>query len=233
MNQITPGGILSVKHKWPNSKKFDNQDTFLTINQEPVEVSYYFWAQQFWFINGDGGYLGVQTGGQINGLNTKIAIFSVWQALDAKKANSTNSWAGAFGHEGTGFSCKIPFDWRQNIKYRLRLMKNASDTPPISNSWSAFIQEVSTGIEECIGQILLPSQWGGLTRDSNFFVEYFLPVNGCENVPFAQATLHRPNREYGNIIPIEVPTYETYGTCASNGRVTYRQDDSVLLETGL
>lgn len=233
MNQVTPGGIISVKHRWPNKKEYNNQDTFLTINHEPIENSYYFWAQQFWFISGDGGYLGLQTGGQINGLITKIAIFSVWNALDAKKENLTGSWAGTFGGEGTGFSCKIPFNWRQNVQYRLRLIKIANlNTHINSNWWIAFIQEVYTGNEESIGQILLPTQWGGLTMDSNFFVEYFLPVSGCENIPFAQATLHKLSREH-NITPIEVPTYETYGVCASNGRVTYRQDCSILLETGM
>ena len=234
MNQVTPGGIISVKHRWPNTKEYNNQDTFLTINHEPIEDSYYFWAQQFWFMNGDGGYIGLQTGGQINGLTTKIAIFSVWKALDAKKSNLISSWAGTFGGEGTGFSCKIPFNWRQNVEYRLRLIKITNlDTHPNSDWWSAFIQEVPSGKEESIGQILLPTQWGGLTRDSNFFVEYFLPVSDCENIPFAQATLQETCREHNSITPIGVPKCETYGVCASNGRVTYRQDNSISLETGI
>ena len=66
-NKLTPGGMIAVKHQWPASptywdgqqQGFYNLDTFVTIDKAP-ENSYYFWAQQFWFIGGDGGYIGLQ-----------------------------------------------------------------------------------------------------------------------------------------------------------------------------
>jgi hypothetical protein len=227
MDQVIPGGILSVKHTWPEKKAYYNQDAFLTITQEPSEVSYYFWAQQFWFENGDGGYLGIQTRGQLNERESKIGIFSIWKALDSKKSNIENSWAGSFGHEGTGFSCKIPFDWRSGIQYRLRLSKmSAYNNSDSSNWWSAFIQE------ECIGQIQIPDKWGGLGSGDNFFVEYFLPVQNCDKIPYAKATLHKPTRNIGEVLPIGLPEFEAYGVCASSGTASNQADASIILETG-
>lgn len=152
-----------------------------------------------------------------------------------KKSGLANSWSGDFGHEGSGFSCKISFEWKENRQYRLRLSKDSvlakSDS---SNWWSAYIQDVNAIEEECIGQISLPTEWGELKADDNFFVEYFLPVKGCENLPYAKATLHRPNRENGEVIPISLPLIETYGNCASNGiAVMDEASTAVILEIGL
>lgn len=239
MSEITAGGMVSVKHQWPKAPNYEygqegfyNQDTFLTINSAPVN-SYYFWAQQFWFINGNGGYMGLQTGGNLNGHETKIAIFSIWDALDAVAGQAKNSYAGPFGGEGVGYSCKIEYDWQDNVEYRVRLWELSDARKPEEPEWwGAWIMDMSTQEETFIGKILVPANWKWLNSSGNFFVEYFLPTNGCENVPYAKATLSVPRRENGTVQPISAPIAEEYGVCKSVAKTTVK-DGIVIAETGV
>jgi len=232
MDQVTPGGMLAVTYKWPENENY-NLNTFLTINQEPQGISYLSWAQQFWFKNGDGGYMGIQTGGDLNGIETKIAIFSIWQALDVKKADLENSWAGPFGNEGTGLSCRIPYEWKQGVLYRISLSKIDTSRFVTSNWWGAYIQDISSMQKLNIGHILLPSGWGRLSSIDNFFVEYFMPIQSCENIPYTKATLNKPNRDNGKIQPLGLVKIEEYGKCSTNGKASLKSDGSITLETGL
>ena len=65
------------------------------------ETKILFWAHQFGFKNGPGGYIGLQT---VEG-KTK-AIFSIWDALSGSNGCDT------FSGEGTGIRCLIDYDWK-------------------------------------------------------------------------------------------------------------------------
>ena len=56
--QITPGGMAYTWYNWPQLpvNGFYNFDVLLTIDLDPSEQSTYYWAHQFGFKNGDGGY---------------------------------------------------------------------------------------------------------------------------------------------------------------------------------
>ena len=69
--------------------------------------------------------MGLQTGAKLGGKEQKIAIFSIWKALDAKKGNGDDAFVGTFDGEGTGYSCKIAYDWKEGTEYRLRLWEIA------------------------------------------------------------------------------------------------------------
>src|SRR2546430_17704647 len=66
----------------------------------------YFWSHQFWLVGGEAGYAGLQTSGSEP--TGKIAIFSVWEALGGEGPD----YAAPFSGEGSGFSVRIPFEWR-------------------------------------------------------------------------------------------------------------------------
>ena len=238
-NSVTPGGMIAVKHQWPaepvtdKHKGFYNLDTYLTIDKEPPKKSYYFWAQQFWFGGGDGGYMGLQTGANLAGKKKKIAIFSIWKALDAKPGNGKDAHAGTFGGEGVGYNCKIAFDWKEATQYRLRLYEVADARKPKDPEWwGAWVMDMSTKQETFIGQILVPGSWNWMTSSTNFFVEYFLSVPSCDQIPYAKATLHMPTRENGRVVPTRAPSLETYGICKSVAKVYLGAENSAICETG-
>ena len=85
--QITPGGMAYIWYDWPQLpvSGFYNFDVLLTIEVDPGVQSAYYWAHQFGFKNGDGGYMGLQTNGFMQGEWVgKMAIFSIWEALAAE-----------------------------------------------------------------------------------------------------------------------------------------------------
>lgn len=237
---VTPGGMIAVKHPWPQEpvtpkqKGFYNLDTFLTIDKAPTMKSYYFWSMQFWFDSGNGGYMGLQTGGNIAGQEKdKIAIFSIWDALDAKPGNGKDAWAGTFGGEGVGYSCRIAYDWNEGTEYRLRLFEIADSRYPNEPEWwGAWVMNMTTCEETFIGMILVPASWSWLTSGSNFFVEYFLSVPSCDQIPYAKATLHTPTRENGRVHPTGPPSIETYGKCKSAAKVYLGANNDAICETG-
>src|SRR5262245_443796 len=81
---------------------------------DPTPVGY-FWSHQGGLLGGEAAYFGVQTmGWEPTG---KIAIFSVWQAVDAEGPEH----AAPFGGEGTGMTVRIRYDWVPGRRARLAL----------------------------------------------------------------------------------------------------------------
>jgi hypothetical protein len=65
----------------------------------------YFWSHQLAVIGGEAAYFGLQTlGSEPTG---KIAIFSLWRAVDAEGPQYVAPFAG----EGTGMSVRIKYEW--------------------------------------------------------------------------------------------------------------------------
>ena len=66
---VTPGGMAYVWLTWPPvpTQGSDSFDITLRIIHDPGPRSAYFWAHQFRFVDGDGGYIGLQTNGYMQG----------------------------------------------------------------------------------------------------------------------------------------------------------------------
>jgi hypothetical protein len=227
MKSFVPGGIISIEHTWPLGNNYIEHSATLLIESEPKLESAYFWAQQFWFSNGDGGYMGIQTGGDLHALRQKIAIFSIWKALAAEKSTITNSFAGPFDHEGSGFSCKIPFEWKEGTMYILKLKNIESDT-----WWEASIEEVESTSISTIGRIQVPENWGNLKSKSNFFIEYFRPVNQCEDLPFEKTYFGEPVMKNNMEVRPNEHKICIYGKCISLGRIVENTGSTFTVETG-
>lgn len=231
MKPQIPFGIISVKHFWINSYNYYKTSFTLLVEYEPKIRAAYFWAQQFWFHGGDGGYFGIQSDGDINGSREKIAIFSIWKSIGAIKSNHAKSSAESFGHEGSGFSCKIPFAWKEGCVYKLELIRQSSADDTDTSSWQAYITDTGSSVTSLIGTINVPSDWGNLKPQSNFFVEYFRSVGSCQDTPFEKSV-------YGNLIMTEDKeiqplnsSHETYGECANIGLIS-KTGNSFVIETG-
>ncbi|KAI0559239.1 hypothetical protein FGB62_162g01 [Gracilaria domingensis] len=176
--------------------------------------------------------MGLQTGANLGGPNKKIAIFSIWNALDAKPGHGEDAYAGTFGGEGVGYSCKIAFEWEEGKQYHLRLFEIAdSRYPDQPEWWEAWVMNMETAQETFIGQIKVPASWGWMKGSTNFFVEYYLSVPSCGQALFQQATLHTPMRENGRVLPTGDPRVKTYGTCAGSASLTVGDHKEAICNT--
>jgi len=218
---------------WNNTQQgFYNLDYFITINKEAPN---YFWAHQFRFLEGDGGYMGLQTSADFKGETTKIALFSIWKAIDA--APAPDGIAEPFGHEGSGYSCRIKYNWIEGRQYRIRLWELWDARKPNEDEWwGAWVLDTVTLEEEFIGKILLPATWKWLISGSQNWVEYWGMQDGqrhpCSQIPYTKATYSFPTLENGTIQPKSV-SYKTYGDCSSVAKIKNTGTNSFEIETGL
>ena len=214
----------------------------------------YYWANQFAFANtGNGvdGYFGIQTIGSISSASTdpalrgnpasnrhiqrtRIAIFSIWNSLDGQPIGK-KSYAAAYGHEGSGWSCKIEYPWKQGVKYGFRVVETKEiDEKRNAIWWRGSVIDYSTNKETPIGKILAPRKWGRLSRHSSMFAEYYsMTVNQkigdadhekkqprvCEYMPKAEITIFPPVANAGRVKVSQMKP-RNYGKCAAVSQFT-------------
>ncbi len=140
----------------------------------------YFWAHQVNLVGGEAAYFGLQTrGAQPEG---KIAIFSVWGAIDAEGPEH----AGRFGGEGTGMTVRIRYAWAPGRRERLTLRTAGRGW------WRAEIGEL------LVGRILVDARWGALAPTSVMWTErYAPPLRGCADMGHAVAWFGTPVADGG------------------------------------
>lgn len=148
-----------------------------------------FWANQFTWTTGDNGYGGLQVDGErFDGTIGETAIFSIWNATASRGAN-----CGRFGGEGDGLSCRIPFMFETDYRYRLRFVRQELD----SNGewwWQASIRSIvpSSTSEQVIGSLRAPLGKSSIGSMLNF-TEYFGPsVASPYLVPMSIGEFHAP-----------------------------------------
>lgn len=236
---LTPGGMAYIHYGWPtplpaywdnNHIGFYNFDIFLTIDVSPGVEGYYFWAHQFHFNQGNGGYIGLQTNGSIQSQQVgKMAIFSIWDALGAEPGAGASS--EQFTGEGEGWSCRIPYEWEEGRTYRLRIWELCCAHEPWKDEWwAAWIMDTSTNQETFIGKIKVPAFWQWLDENSVAWVEYYGQVNGCDYIPYANACFKQPSADDGSFIPEKLTT--EIGTTCTNASITPLENQGVTFETG-
>ena len=186
---FTPSHLFDGYYSWNSPILPDghyNSDINLTINEAPTTESYYYWSKTFYFKDGEVGYIGLQTNGWMwnQGWVGKMAIFSIWNAIDSQPGE--HAMCGKFDGEGEGLSCRMKYNWQVGHTYRLRVWK--VDT----SWWAAFIMDITTGKENYLGKIKVSSSWKGLTNNFVLFSEYFREVNSCDAIPHAIVTFSHP-----------------------------------------
>lgn len=215
---IVAGGMVAIDRQWPATELgYLDMEFPMTVTDEPGSNGYTYWAHQFWFKGGDGGYVGLQ---QRDGDN-KALNFSIW------KATGWTAEPGAqcafFDHEGSGVQCWISYAWRQRATYAIRIV--AED----AGRWAAYVTDTSNGNQRKVATIRVPAAWGGLTSRTNTFLEDYAQGSqqraSCAAVPPSSAVMHAPTAEGGSVWPVS-STATTYGVCAAIARAscTVEQD---------
>lgn len=202
---LTPGGIADTHAQFAGGPFAELVYPF-TIEDEPVEGSSWFWAQQFFFEGtSEGGYIGVQANGILDGqVVGKMLIGSIWNATEATPGPDAS--CEPFGGEGIGYSCRLQHEWRENVTYRMIVRESQEDW------WSILVLDPETDEERLLGDIHAPPEYGRIRPPTAGFAEYYGTVGSCETMPHAVALLHAPSAD--GTAPTAVDA-STYGTCAA------------------
>lgn len=153
---VVAGGIVSVKHSWPTNSEFNKLSFFQQISNDGGKDSKYYWANQFHFKNGDGGYIGLQNRGEgVHAFN-----YSIWKAKGWK-----SGVCSYFEHEGSGVQCQIVVPWKTGHQYKLDVSKNG-------NLVTGVVTDLMDGTATTVGVIEIPDTFGKLYSSSGFIEEF-------------------------------------------------------------
>ncbi len=176
---MRPTGTYTTWSWPPPGRGYDEMAWTVTPETDPTPDGY-FWAHQIAFVGGPAAYAGLQTVGAAPA--GKIAIFSAWDALGA----DGEAYAAPFGGEGTGWSVRIPFEWRPEGTYSLRIARAERPGGP-GSWWEATVDG------RRVGAIRVPDGWGGLAGVSIMWTErYAGPLRACADLAYASAVFGEP-----------------------------------------
>jgi hypothetical protein len=208
---VTPGGLATGQYQF-SLPALDDMDFFFTVEADPGTQPT-FWAHQFYFVNGssdDLGYLGLQTRGISLGREVgRMAIFSIWNALDAVAA--PGAAAEPFGNEGVGYSLRLPYAYQQGTTYRFRVSRDAGGW------WAVAVRDMSNGAEVTMGRILGKPTWGQLKAVTVNFTEVYSRIAGCSALAYARVRFDPPAANSGTV-QARLTNRFTYGPCAAFAR---------------
>jgi len=217
---LTPGGLVFSHNPGPGEAT--SMSSTITIEAEPGQPSSFFWAQQF-FINSTvdhDGYFGLQTGGVLQGRTVdKMAIFSIWNAVDAFAA--PGAVAEPFSGEGSGWKIGLAFDWKQGVPYTFTLSK-------IDGHWWQVTLRSPGAAPTDLGRIRI-TQDVNLEAGGAAFTEYFQPIAGCQSLPSTRASFSSLSFDGAAALP--ATDANTGGPCAEQARGTVVNGTAVH-ETG-
>ncbi|WP_155639842.1 DUF3472 domain-containing protein [Burkholderia cepacia] len=175
-------------------------DFSFNVQSDPGDKSYVFWAQQFWFETGPGGYLGLQ---RVAG--KKQIIFSIWNA-NASVALMQGAVAETFNEFGPGQHVIAPFDWQLGHTYQFRLENSGGSGP----WWEVSVTDLTTNDHWDLGKIQANAGWGNLQKNVSTFTEVFINGGSCELIPYARAAFGSPTSDHGVGTTAKISAW-TYG----------------------
>ena len=218
---LIAGGMVANHYTVPTvAGGYSNLSADVRVTREPGASGNTFWATQFAYADGTGGYIGMQQ----NSGSTKLAIFSIWDASGWPSAFNAN--CGTFGGEGVGVSCKMAYPWVQGKKYRFAVRKVASDA--FSETWAGEVTDLATGTTQTIGQIqqaVKSAGLAGLTQFVENFTQGAQQYSSCSQVPAAAAVFS--DAKMGGSA-MQISDTETYGNCAAIAQTNCTADNRCL-----
>jgi len=235
-----PRGLADTLSSFPSTldRGFYNIDSVMRVTSLANPNAGTFWSQQFWFREGDGGYMGLQTQGRLSDDTRapRVAIFSILDNNgDAERGLSESHPNCVSGDdEGPYVRCAISYPWSVGRDYRLRIYELCcSDQPNSRERWGAWVRDQSTGVETEIGVIEVPGGWGWLRTDANAFVEHHTTsVDHCSNLPYTKASFAQPTANVGTYTASTDGIVGGYGPCVDFAR-GYTLAGRDHLETGI
>jgi hypothetical protein len=216
---ITPGGMVSVNYKVKTTKQALTEISFpFTVHSAPDASGYYF-AQQYSFINGSTGYIGIRP--RPNGKS--LAAFSIWG--NSEIIDTQRCYYGADGEKG--LSCSASHDLVHGRKYVMTISRDQAN----DRIYHGTVTDSVSGKMTPIGSYKTPRTW---TLKSKYlgFIEYYKRISSCENVPYADVSFYPPLDE-NNIVGL-ITGYKHYGRCKDrvNFNTQVSNDTTRSFQTG-
>ncbi|MCK8676972.1 RICIN domain-containing protein [Streptomyces lichenis] len=208
------GGNVSIGWSIPNapSSGFGNITFPMTVNPATAHNHGIYFAQQFSFQGGRGGYTGLQPRPNKDGKERLRGVFSLFG--DGASPQHPNCSGGADG--GSGVSCGVEFDAVYGHKYNLKVERVGTDL------WKGTATDTVTGAATVIGQYKVPAGSGGLKGSQGGFVEYYLGIGSCSTMPRSDAVFGGPtSTDAGGRTGTSKANYE-YSNCV--GQANYQAE---------
>jgi hypothetical protein len=179
---VVPVGTYTT-WSWPATPRgYREMRWELEPRTDPSPVGY-FWSHQVALLGGDAAYFGLQTQGSAP--TGKIAIFSVWRAIDAEGPE----FVAPFSGEGTGLTVRRSYEWAAGRRERLALVADGEGW------WRAEVGDLH------VGRIRVDPSWGDLAPTSIMWTErYAPPLRSCAEMGHAVAWFGTPVAE-GGVVP--------------------------------
>jgi hypothetical protein len=165
----------------------------------------YFFSTGFYFQHQVGvsgfGYLGIQT--NVQGLNAKGSIFSIWGSTKAIGGQQETNFSEV---GGSGWSVRDGYNWKVGTKYQLTLQYLS--TSSAGNIWGAYVGNISTGVQNRIGELVTPKSFGMLSDVTNSFHErYSGQTNTCA-LHYSEVEFTNPYMDGGTVVPESYTNYQ-------------------------
>jgi hypothetical protein len=213
-----PRGTYSNWNWSSPAQGFNELEHGLQIEQVSPDAPY-FWSHQFKIKGGDGGYVGLQSGGsRVNGTRGKTAVFSIFgSAISGTSGSCVLEVKGFDGYNTSGTSCRIPYEWTTGRKYTLRVKLVSTDST--GKWWEAWVKDTFTGVQTSIAKIKVPKTWNGLDNWSVMWTEYFGNQNlsSCGALPYSRVNFFPPVANAGAYRPTSTKnTLSTSSTCTNS-----------------
>ncbi len=195
--------------------------TDIDVEVSPGIKSYYYYALSPYFTNGNNLYTGLQTNGYNGSVWIgKMAIFSVWNVTSG--IAERDGWGTTFGGEGTGYSVRIPFNWRKNRTYRLTIYRYSN--PKDSNSiWAAKITSVESGKTKRIGRIYVPDSFGQIRSPVTFHERYMGLTDSCNDLEKSKVTFRNTGSYIGKKKVLSKSWWDYYNGMDQCGNMVWKQ----------
>ena len=180
-----------------------SKDSSISQIIQPLEISSNIYWESGWHWDNipDGGYGGIQASGYLaNGEISDLAIFSIWNAINA--VPGPEGGCLPFGGEGVGFSCRVKVDLKAGNRYELNF---STDKSRGDNWWVASVKEIDRGITKIVGSIET-KYFNAKASNWNNFIEYWGQEVPCNAVGLASAKFYTP-KSSNEMIEIHSPTF--------------------------
>lgn len=184
----------------------------ITVNPDTAHQEGIYFAQQYSFADGMG-YTGLQPRENSGGSERLSARFSTF--TEGATTSDPLCHEGADG--GPGVTCAVDFDAVYGHRYDIKVERTGTDT------WTGTAKDAVTGESTHLGTYTLPEGSGGIQGSQGGFVEYYLGIPSCAEMPRSDVTFGGPSStDAGGLSGTARANYE-YSDCV--GESNYKAED--------
>jgi hypothetical protein len=162
----------------PTSEGYQSFSARVTVEQTDDSIGY-FYAHQFQSMQGNGGYIGLQTRLSMpDGSHNRGVIFSIFAAESAYPAGDAPAGTVAvYGSEGgvTFASLHVPFAWITGHQYKFFVTCYKDGNGHVTQAREAWFYDSTLNQTHHIGTIYVPDGWDGFTNWINQWTEEYSP----------------------------------------------------------